>query len=1451
MRKSFVALALLVGAMVFLTNQVLAQQDEGLKLRAPKVVKELTRASRLGTAADTDTFWIGHVAGQGGKLPYHVGRGPYRPGLNRNGMWDFEWTVADSSHGYYDTINHLWVAGQTDSMQGWVPVAQTNNRTSGTIADNLRPWMALDYGNRLCATPKQGHTIGIISAWHADGGVLVPDAAHAAATPLWTPLGGAMSAWCGIRAGDDNAYTDAVTLNPINGEALMMQYWDGLHPTQKNFPGYANQWDQMLYRDVVVADGGNLTVSFKYQTYMSTGLDNTSNRCTGWFQYDPLYVGSPNFISATGAGKTQPIDSFMVYVGVPTDSAGVYLSNSTIAPIFDLQRRWFSEVLKIDAPFQEILTTFGQDSVYKSTAKSISLTTGDIQPMLDALPGSGGIIRTVFRIKTNTFFADETGSGGFQDWGYGAAFIDGVDINGTGVTPHVQSGFESTSDINNQIEGPEAGFPGTGRGYAYRYWHATGKPPANWFHTHPLGGGDIGGGNVYQPLAYDDLCGPPDSPLRHCNIYNVVVSSGNHDDNEAAGGPLGTPWKEYRSGMMGPTINLVVPPVGENSCGLDAYHVNTTSDWHLYYDMYAGIFNAPYSGNVWGWGLFNYPNSQANGSVVWGDVCIPTYVLFNPDPVCVQDYELMKADGLIETTNPSGIPDSIRIMMRREQRCISWGITTGCSPTGGHYYDNIALGFPPNAGLAPNKISVDIWQWIHDAFPANETPGLPGTAAFDTCAAHIMTGINTAQTVGSTLRFNIPGDSIFVVAAYSWDANYRMDLVFRILPGPGNYVIPGNVASGLRQRPDQAAAVVRGDGSFWGQYLAAPGEFSKGTFSGTTWNPDVWCSARCDSLEGNLFPVNKANPWGLQLDRWQSTYHEADGKYGTLGILKNKCFLIDTLGVLTSTNITCSSVPDWLLNPDLAARAGYDGQQQTREFTKILPDGLLTPGSHVEYFFRQSDIPDPGWFVMCPDTNVIYPQPNESNFDAHRWQQFGILPDRWKDVAYGGVGSACMLALDYNDRRGDERVFISLGDSIGMSAATKYGAHNGWYCTGAYTAWDGTHDYTGEYVAGLGQYDAVGGMGAGKITIWKHGGQPGTTFDFYQVKAAESSATGAGGIGARLANRADMGLAAGKFGRQAPTPEMLRTYYKLIYLMSGDLNTSVLGPTVDRGSDDVGILEDFLTYSAGYLHPRGLWVMGDGFAQSETEAGGAHATFLTDYLACSLRDPSYFGLSGSSVLFPDLLATGVISGQNHIFTAQNSCVWTNDVLSVNPAVPGAMVADYYQNLGPNGPYVSSVYAPSSSDHPYVTLVDGYNLMHLKARYGNTSIGRQVYFMDVLVNVFGSVCPFVPTPTIDVPENTVRNVDFLDNVWGNPMRAGGAAIVSFSLAKADRVEIKVYDVTGRLVRTLADRTFEAGPQQVTWDGTSDQGQRVARGVYFTQVKFAGSRFVDAKKVTVLR
>ncbi len=64
-----------------------------------------------------------------------------------------------------------------------------------------------------------------------------------------------------------------------------------------------------------------------------------------------------------------------------------------------------------------------------------------------------------------------------------------------------------------------------------------------------------------------------------------------------------------------------------------------------------------------------------------------------------------------------------------------------------------------------------------------------------------------------------------------------------------------------------------------------------------------------------------------------------------------------------------------------------------------------------------------------------------------------------------------------------------------------------------------------------------------------------------------------------------------------------------------------------------------------------------------------------------------------------------------------------------------------------------------------------------------------------------------------------------------------------------VTIRVYDVAGRIVRTLVDGPVEAGRKVVEWDGTNDLGGAVASGVYFCVMEAGEYRGV--RKVTLIR
>jgi hypothetical protein len=72
--------------------------------------------------------------------------------------------------------------------------------------------------------------------------------------------------------------------------------------------------------------------------------------------------------------------------------------------------------------------------------------------------------------------------------------------------------------------------------------------------------------------------------------------------------------------------------------------------------------------------------------------------------------------------------------------------------------------------------------------------------------------------------------------------------------------------------------------------------------------------------------------------------------------------------------------------------------------------------------------------------------------------------------------------------------------------------------------------------------------------------------------------------------------------------------------------------------------------------------------------------------------------------------------------------------------------------------------------------------------------------------------------------------------GAPNPFVDATHVRFELARDAHVTLRVFDVSGRRVRTLADGWFpRGGPHTVRWDGRDANGERVAAGVYFCRLE----------------
>lgn len=80
---------------------------------------------------------------------------------------------------------------------------------------------------------------------------------------------------------------------------------------------------------------------------------------------------------------------------------------------------------------------------------------------------------------------------------------------------------------------------------------------------------------------------------------------------------------------------------------------------------------------------------------------------------------------------------------------------------------------------------------------------------------------------------------------------------------------------------------------------------------------------------------------------------------------------------------------------------------------------------------------------------------------------------------------------------------------------------------------------------------------------------------------------------------------------------------------------------------------------------------------------------------------------------------------------------------------------------------------------------------------------------------------------------------LSAVVPNPFHDG--TTLGFSLAKAGLVDLSIYSVDGRRVRTLVHESREPDVYRVSWDGRGDSGALLAAGVYYVRLTTAQGRF----------
>ncbi len=483
-------------------------------------------------------------------------------------------------------------------------------------------------------------------------------------------------------------------------------------------------------------------------------------------------------------------------------------------------------------------------------------------------------------------------------------------------------------------------------------------------------------------------------------------------------------------------------------------------------------------------------------------------------------------------------------------------------------------------------------------------------------------------------------------------------------------------------------------------------------------------------------------------------------------------------------------------NPSDTARDPNDLDPQgqaTRLVNDIFPDNLFTAGTRINMFFKTRYVGNTVWYNAPDTTGGVY-------------QEMEVLPSSMAaDSSFN-----CVLYVDHFDGRGAQ-VFVE-----GALASV-----------------------------------IPGGSANFENTAW----------DRWDVRAPSSDQ--------------------GSFGRPLNTQygaTVVQTLgYKSIIWNAGNLGA------FDVTKEDAEILNPWLTLTEPGLGFNNLYLNGDDIAQSiageVAGAGPAPLHLMNDLMGVSfncatVRDatcPSGSGIQDTVSCMninPVTGATvaGSLSGGRSVqhLGQGNGCpqLRSFDVLGVFNGGIGTPLGDEEYNGPAKGTVqFASVVNDVSGGPDFRTVFDGLSLHYRRDpsncqfTTGNTPEPAVAERLREVLGYFGytgtlSACSD-PTAGLDVPV-TPRQPAFktaLANFAPNPLMSGAKGTIQFTVAQRGQAKLDVFDLNGRLVRTLFSGVAEQGVNVARWDGTDSASRPVASGVYFYRLNTNGEDY--AKKMVVVR
>jgi hypothetical protein len=305
--------------------------------------------------------------------------------------------------------------------------------------------------------------------------------------------------------------------------------------------------------------------------------------------------------------------------------------------------------------------------------------------------------------------------------------------------------------------------------------------------------------------------------------------------------------------------------------------------------------------------------------------------------------------------------------------------------------------------------------------------------------------------------------------------------------------------------------------------------------------------------------------------------------------------------------------------------------------------------------------------------------------------------------------------------------------------------------------------------------------------------------------------------------------------------QQLIPIYKKIVWNTGNLDDGLIGDGTGQPekSDDGRILYNFLDQRTT---PGGIYFNGDNIAEEWPNLAGNAASIKSVYIQHSLADgdhvnagfeinPRVIGESGGCfdhATGPDTLI------------AYGGCPIINNFDVMNAVTNVSTQEMRYDGVAASDGAVIAQYTLNSDSVQVGVVLSGFSFHYIRDDRAGTGLDRAHHMQDILLWLGNDV----PDPTPATP--TFQNS--LSQNYPNPFNP--TTTIDFTVKELAPVTVKIYNVRGQLVKTLANDRFEPGvTHQLTWDGRNNAGQSVSSGVYF--YKLVTKSFTQTKKMVLLK